>query len=116
MFEYGADRLFPGHLGSPGLRPGGGIFDRESIEERVFSRAGEAFDQAHLFARTLKAGFLCEVRRFDDERIAFPVATGTSRKLTHIRRKRRTLVQRDDASFVKHLDEDQDISVELHDL
>src|SRR5262249_53261203 len=110
VFEYRPDGFLPRHFCRPRSCPGGLIFNCELITNGVISDAGEALDQAHLFAGSLECRPIRKVRRLDDQRLALPSAAGASRQLTDVSRQWRPLIQRDDANVMEHLDENHDVS------
>ena len=56
-----------------------------------------------------------EVRRLDDERVAFPSAARFTHPVLDLRRERRAAVDRDDARLVHHLEVENHVAGHLHD-
>ena len=63
-------RVFAG----PGPVPRLGIFDGEPVQQRLVVDAREPLDDFQLLARSVELRLVGEVRRLDDERVAFPPA------------------------------------------
>ena len=82
----------------------------------------EALDQLQRVAHHehvavgLRAGLAVEVRRLDDQRVAFPVPRAIAHVGANARRQVRPAVERDDARLVDHLVADGDVARELENL
>src|SRR4029079_8912360 len=61
-------------LSGPRLRPPRRILGGHPIRHRVWTGQRKALDEVQIFSRALKVALLSEVRRVDDERVAFPSA------------------------------------------
>ena len=100
----------------PGLGPGRRVGDGDLVVERVGADAGEALDQVQVLARSSELALLREIRRLDDQRVAFPAASRVAVPeldvLVHVR----TAVHRDDARIVRHLAEEHHALRRLDDL
>src|SRR6266850_4021299 len=116
VLKYRTDGLLPWHFCRPGSGPGRRILDAELITHRVVGHACEAFDQTHVLGGSLKGRFVREVRRFDHQGLALPVAAAASLPHADILWQLRTPVQGDDADAMKHLDENHHVSRDLHNL
>src|SRR5262245_3745907 len=74
----------PRHLHRPRPRPRLRIGNGELIVDRPVARARKPFDQTHILRRVLErrtARFVGEIRRFDDERVAFPATARVAKPL-----------------------------------
>src|SRR6185295_4672861 len=63
----------PGIFAGPRLIPGLRILDCEPVLQRVRARARETLRDLEVLGRAAEAGLVGEVRRLDDERVAFPM-------------------------------------------
>src|SRR5258706_15763927 len=98
MFTGRGPRIFPG----PWSRPCRWVGDREAIEQSIGTDARETLHNMQLLGCSAESGFVCEVGRIDDERIAFPAANGIAHPVAD--RFRKMLgVHTDDTSIVDHL-------------
>src|SRR2546426_12111788 len=67
-------------------------------------------------AGSSESSLVGEIGGFDDQSVAFPMASGIAHQQTDILRYMRPSIQRNDARIVDHLDEDHDVTGRLHDL
>src|SRR3989442_3803277 len=91
------------------------IFDRETVQDRLVAGAREPFDHLQVLARSAELRLVGEVGRLDDERVAFPSASGIAHPPFDVRGRMRA-ADTDDARVVNHLVEDHDGVARLHDL
>src|SRR5262245_54563266 len=68
-----AINLLHGDFAGPRFGPARFIINRELVEQRIRVCACEALDHSHLIARSSKTCLVGEIRRFNDECIAFPM-------------------------------------------
>src|SRR6185503_1681323 len=73
-------------------------------------------DHVQAAGGTPEVCLVAEIRRIDDQRIAFPTAARVSEILADALVEMRASVQRDDAGFVNHLVENDHAIRTLHDL
>src|SRR5262245_29446111 len=103
-----------GNLHGPWLRKCFRVVDRELVQKRVGIKTLETFSQAHIFACATKSSSVCEVRRLDDERVAFPMASRVSFQLANLLRKMRPVFEWNDADVVNHLNQNRHVSGTLN--
>ena len=111
--------LFHGIKRRPRSRPRRRIGDRELVVDRVGGHAREALgDRERRRIGSLKDhAFLgLEVRRLDDERRAFPAATGVAEPLPQVLVEMRPPVDGNDPGAVNHLGSDGHVAGTLEDL
>src|SRR5262249_38522043 len=90
------------------------IVDRELVQKRVGIKPLETFGQPHIFARATESSAVREVRRLDDERVAFPMASRVSFQLANLLRKMRPVFEWNDADVVNHLNQNRHVSGTLN--
>src|SRR5207244_3595972 len=76
-------------LCAPRLRPRLRVFDSELVQDPVRGDAREAFDDVQRVAGSLDRDLVVEVRRVDDERVAFPSPARIAAKLANLVRNMR---------------------------
>src|SRR5687768_3405693 len=108
--------------GRPGTRPRLRIIDRELVFDLIVRDARETLGDLHGVRRSAAAAAAAdgitpvEIRRLDDERLAFPAAARHPDPLLQAGRRRRTVVERDDPRVVDHLGQDHDVPLTLDDV
>ena len=100
-----------------GLHPGGRVVERDRPFDRVLRRRPEPLDGLEPLGRAAERRLLEEVRGFDDERVALPVAA----RVAHVRLQERAghmrpPVERNDARLVHHLVADRHEARALRDV
>ncbi len=83
---------------------------------RVAIDPPEAFDQAQVLAGASELHLVVEVRRFDDERVAFEATARIALPLADAVRHVRTAIERNHAHRAAHLGVDDDVGRRLDDL
>ena len=93
------------------------IVHANAVVDHLRIDAREALGDLQLLAvrPVRRADAVGEIRRLDDERVAFPVAARVAHVLPDVRADVRTAVERDDARVVDHLVADDDLVRCLHD-
>ena len=104
------------HLRGPRARPGGGVADRELVEQRVGVQPREALDEVRAGARIAERGLGEEVAGRDDQRVALPARARVADPLADARGQMRPAVERDEPCAVDHLVEDRHVAGRLEDL
>src|SRR5436309_8896117 len=111
--------LRPRNDSGPRLGPGFWILNREFVIESVSIDAAEALRDAKGF----RIGILedhpivgPEIRRFDDQRIPFPMTARVAQPLPKVFSNMRSSVERDRTGTVDHLGRNDDISWALENL
>src|SRR5262245_25003690 len=99
----------------PRLLPGCRIADREPQLEPIGADARVSLDEMQIRRRSTVVVLAVEIRRLDDERVAFPVAAGVADPGANVVVQPRTSVERDDARFMNHLVHDDGGARCLHD-
>src|SRR5262249_28730550 len=114
VLEKRIPALRDGNFHSPWFRKCVRIVDRELVQKRVGIKPLEMFGQPHIFARATESSPVREVRRLDDERIAFPMASRVSFQLANLLRKMRLAFEWNDADVVNHLNKNRHVSGTLN--
>src|SRR5437867_1227059 len=89
-----------GDLHGPRLCKCRRIVNRELVKKRVRIQALEAFREPHVLAGSSEGRLVCEIRRLDDQGIAFPMAARVSFPLADILWKMRTPIEGNDAGVM----------------
>jgi hypothetical protein len=83
---------------------------------RVGIHSRESLDHTQIFARASQWIFAVEIRCLDNERVAVPMAARIASPLPDISRDVRPDVQRNDASVMRHLEQDHHVTRRLNNL
>src|SRR5262245_28283801 len=116
VLEDWTDCLLHGQLGRPGSCPCRWIVDRKFVVDPVLGHAREAFGQAHVLTGPLKRRLVGEIRRLDDQGLAFPAANRVPRQASNVGRQMWTSIERDNARLMDHLNENHHVTRPLDDL
>src|SRR5262249_34898059 len=108
--------LLQSEHGRPRLGPRRGVVNGDFVAERIWSDPREAFDDAQGFRGPHEVAGTGEIRRVDDEGVAFPSAARVAAQFADARWKVRTPVDRNDASFMNGLEGEHDGPSRLDDL
>src|ERR1051325_1166258 len=87
----------------PRPRPGGGIFERDLVFERVRANTPELFDHMQVFRRSHEVTLRVKIRGVDDQRLSLPMAPRIAVPLANRRWKVRPAVKWNDTGLVDHL-------------
>src|SRR5262245_60335486 len=89
-----------GNFHGPWLRKCLRVIDCELVQKRVGIKALETFGQPHVFARATESSSVREIRRLDNERVAFPMAARVPFQLANLIGKMRAVFDWNDADVV----------------
>src|SRR5207253_4219494 len=92
------------------------VVHRELVFEDLRPDAREALGEPQVLVRPREIALRREVRRVDDERVAFPVSARVAVPAADAGVEVRAAVERNDARVVRHLAEDGDVAGRLDDL
>src|ERR1051326_4909271 len=109
MLEQWTDSLPHRNLRSPRTRPGGIVFNRKPILNRVGVGSREPLDDSQILAGTSQRVFAVEVRGLDNKRIAFPMSARIADPLPDISRDVRPIVERNHAHVMILFEQDHDV-------
>src|SRR5687768_4163182 len=104
--------------GRPWSGPHRRILDPDRVLERVRVKARPPFDEVQVLVGTLEVGLWREIRHVDDQRLALPPAARIPPPLADVRRKMRSVGDRDEAIpplSLPRVVENRELSAGLHD-
>src|SRR5262245_13866054 len=104
------------NLGRPRLDERFRIVNGKLVDQRVRITELETLDKFHVRTASMERALICEVGRFDNERVAFPMTSRVSIPQANTLWEMRASVQRNHADFMSHLRQHQNIVRSLHDL
>src|SRR5207244_11156826 len=105
VLEHPAVALRNGDFDSPWPVPRRRIFNGELIDQRIGIGAAETLGKLQILAASSERILVRKILRFDDERVAVPAAARVPLPKMDVLWKMRTVIQRDHADFMSHLDE-----------
>src|SRR5262249_18696386 len=106
----------PRNFRGPRLLPGGGIFDRECVDQSIVRGARETFDEMQFFAGSSKWRAIREIRGVDHQRITLPMSYRVPSQEADVLRNMRTAIGGDNARQVIRLMKQTHVSRPLHNL
>src|SRR2546428_11825681 len=113
VFEHRAVALPQGKSHCPECGPGRRVLNGQSVLDRAGVDACKTLDQMEVSAGAPEIGLVGEIRRVDDQRIAFPATARVAYPLPQLRREMLAAVDRHNARLVDHLGDDDDVPASL---